>query len=130
MTLADVKEFLKGKIDCPNWYVGKRDVAKEQSITIYPTQGVPPIMALGGINNSSYATKPVSILIHWGNQATPAELKAKEVYDTLFGQSGKIGPFDVIKFDMRTSEAQGVGTDDKGIYEYVVNLVIYYKKVR
>lgn len=129
MTLADVKEFLKDKIDCPNWFVGKKDTAKEQSITIYPTQGVPPIMALGGLVLSSYTTKAVSILVHWGNQATPAELKAKEVYDSLFGQSGTIGPFDVIKFDMRTSEPLGMGTEDNGIYEYVINLVIYYKKV-
>ena len=29
---------------------------------------------------------------------------------------------------MRTSEPVGIGTDDKGVYEYVINFIIYYKK--
>ena len=47
MTLAEVKDFLKSKIDCPNWYVGKRDEAKENSITVYPTQGPVPVIPIG-----------------------------------------------------------------------------------
>lgn len=128
MTLAEVKDFLKGEIACPNWYVGKRDTAKEQSITVYPTQSPAPVVPIGGIHNSSYATKAVSVLVHWGKACTPAEEKAQEVYDVLFGRSGTIGGKEVIKFDIRTSEPVGMGTDDKGVYEYVINFVIYYKK--
>lgn len=130
MTLSDVKDYLKDKIKCPNWYVGKRDDSKEQSITVYPTQGPTAVIPIGGINNSSYTTKGVSILIHWGKSCTPAEVKAQEVYDILFGQSPVIGGREVIKFDMRTSEPVGIGTDSKGIYDYVINMVIYYKKER
>lgn len=130
MTLADVKDFLKGNIECPNWYVGKRDNAKEQSITVYPTQGPAPIISIGGPSYSSYASKAVSVLVHWGKYATPAEEKAQEVYASIFGQNGIIGGREVVKFDMRSSEPIGIGTDDKGIYEYVINFVIYYKKGR
>lgn len=128
MTLADVKDFLKSKIACPNWYVGKRDTAKEQSITIYPTESPMPTIPIGGVDNSSYATKAVSVLVHWGKACTPAEEKAQEVFNVLFGQSGTIGGKEIIKFDLRTSEPIGMGTDDKGVYEYVINFVIYYKK--
>lgn len=130
MILADVKDFLKTKIDCPHWYVGKRDMAKEQSITIYPTQGPAPVVPVGGLKNSSYRTKAVSVLVHWGRNCTPAEEKAQEVYDCLLGQGGVIGGKEVIKFDMRTDVPVGVGTDEKGFYEYVINFVIYYKKER
>lgn len=130
MTLANVKDFLKAHIDCPHWYVGKRDDAQAQSITVYPTQGPASAIPIGGLNNSSYGTKSVSVLIHWGKSCTPAEEKAQEVYDCLFGQGGVIGGHEVIKFDLRTDAPLGVGTDDKGYYEYVINFVIYYKKVR
>lgn len=130
MTLADVRDFLKSKIDCPYWYVGKRDTAKEQSITVYPTQGPVPVLPIGGLKNASYGTKTVSVLIHWGRSCTPAEEKAQEVYDCLFGQNGTIGGREIIKFDIRTDAPIGVGTDEKGFYEYVINFVIYYKKER
>lgn len=128
MTLTEVKDFLKTKIDCPNWYVGKRDTAKEQSITVYSTQGPVPTIPIGGLRNSSYATKAVSILIHWGKYCTPSEEKALEVFDVLLGQQGNIAGKEVIKFELRTSEPMGMGTDDKGVYEYVINFVIYYKR--
>lgn len=130
MILADVKDFLKTKIDCPHWYVGKRDMAKEQSITIYPTKGPAPIVPVGGLKNSSYRTKAVSVLVHWGRNCTPAEEKAQEVYDCLLGQAGVTGGREVVKFDLRTDAPIGMGTDEKGFYEYVINFVIYYKKER
>ena len=128
MTLSEVKDFLKRKIQCPNWYVGKRDQAKDYSITVYPTQGPAPFIPIGGLENSTYGTKAVSILIHWGNTYSPAEAKAQEVYNILFGQDGIIGGKRVIKFDMRASSPVGMGTDDKGYYEFVINFVVYYKK--
>lgn len=128
MTLTEVKDFLKSKVDCPNWYVGKRDNTKEECITVYPTDGVAPVLPLGGVDQGTYGTKAVSVFVHWGEYCTPAEEKAQQVYNCLFGQSGTIGGKEVIKFDMRTAEPVGIGTDDKGIYEYVINFVIYYKK--
>ncbi|MCU0079338.1 minor capsid protein [Extibacter muris] len=128
MTLADVKDYLKNRIICPNWYVGKRDKDKEQSITVYPTQGPVPRIPIGGLEQSRYGTKVASVLVHWGKSYTPAEQKAQEVYDCLFGQAGVIGGKEVIMFDMRTSEPVGLGTDGKGYYEFVINFVVYYRK--
>lgn len=128
MTLEEIKDFLKENIDCHSWYVGKRDTSKEQCITIYPTQGPAPIIPIGGLNNSTYGTKAVSVLVHWGQYLTPAEKKAQEIYDLLVGKSGVIGEKQVIMFDMRASEPIGTGTDDAGYYEYVINFVVYYRK--
>lgn len=128
MTLSEIRDFLKEKIECPNWYIGKRDQAQEYSITVYPTQGPASIIPIGGLKNSAYGTKAASVLVHWGDTYSPAEEKAQEVYDCLFGQDGVIGGKEVIKFDMRTSEPVGMGTDDKGYYEFVINFVVYYRK--
>ncbi|WP_142414392.1 phage tail terminator protein [Hathewaya massiliensis] len=128
MLLSEVREFLKTKIDCPQWYSGKIDGGKEQCIGIYNIQGPAPNIALGGLVNTSYSTKAISILVHWTKNCNTAEQKAQEVYNALFGQEGTIGGHRIIKFDMRTPEPVGVGTDTNGIYEYVIETVIYYER--
>lgn len=128
ITLKDVREFLKPKISCDNWYGGKIDATKTQCIGIYNVQGSKPNIALGGLDNTSYSSKSISILVHWTNNSNTAEIKAQEVYNTFFGQYGTIGGHRVIQFDMKTDEPVPVGTDDNGIFEYVINLNIIYER--
>ncbi|SHK39633.1 hypothetical protein SAMN02745163_03751 [Clostridium cavendishii DSM 21758] len=128
MLLSEVREWLKTKIECPQWYAGKIDGSKEQCIGLYNIMGPNPNLALGGISNISYSTKAISILVHWGKNNNIAEQKAQDVYNVLFGQSAIIGGKRVINFDMRTSEPIGVGTDSNGVFEYVIETVIYYER--
>lgn len=128
MLLSEVREYLKTKIDCPQWYAGKIDASKEQCIGIYNIPSPKTNIALGGLANTSYSAKAISILIHWTKNNDTAERKAQEVYNALFGQDGEIGGYRIIKFDMRTSEPVGVGTDENGIFEYVIETVIYYER--
>ncbi|TAN69152.1 hypothetical protein WS9_003785 [Paraclostridium sordellii 8483] len=128
MLLGEVREYLKSKIDCPQWYIGKIDGNKEQCIGIYNIQGPKNNIALGGLKNTSYSTKAISILIHWGKNANIAEQKAQEVYNSLFGQQGIIGSKRVINFDMRNNEPISVGTDKNGIYEYVIEVNIIHER--
>ncbi|WP_313151855.1 minor capsid protein [Lacrimispora sp.] len=128
MTLTDVKDFLKSKVECPCWYIGKINGNDKQCIGIYPTQGPDRPIPIGGLKNKSYDTKAVSVLVHWGIDAVSAEAKAQELYDLLYGKCGLIGDNEVFLFDMRTDSPVSVGTDSKGIYEHVINFVIYYKK--
>lgn len=130
MTLSNVKDYLKTKIVCDNWYVGKIDASKEFCIGIYPTSPIPPVIAVGGIKNTTYATKSVSVLVHWGKGFSQAEAKAREIFNLLFGQAPVIGGKEIVKIDFRTAEPVGAGTDDSGIYEFVINFIIYYKKGR
>ncbi len=128
ITLKDVREFLKTKIDCDNWYSGKIDASKDKCIGIYNIQGGKPYIALGGLDNTSYSSKTISILVHWTNNSNTAEEKAQKVYNSLFGQSGIIAGHRVIQFDMKTDEPVSVGTDSNGIFEYVINLTIIYER--
>lgn len=128
MLLSEVREWLKPKIECPQWYIGKIDGSKEQCIGIYNAQGPTPNIALGGIENTSYSTKAISILVHWGKNSDIAERKAQEIYNILFGQSAVIGGKRIINFDMRTPEPVSVGTDSTGVYEFVIETVIYYER--
>lgn len=111
ITLKNVREFLKTKIDCENWYSGKIDASKDKCIGIYNIEGEKPYIALGGLDNTSYLTKAISILVHWTNNSNTAELKAQEVYNALLGQTGVIGGHRVIMFDMKTAGPVSIGTD-------------------
>lgn len=127
MLLSEIREYLKSKIDSPQWYLNKVG-DKEQSITIYNTVGPAPRIALGGLEQTSFTTKAISILVHWGKESNKAELKAQEVYNALFGQDGTIGGKRVIQFKMKADSPIYVGTDSEGIIEYVIETIIYYER--
>lgn len=127
MLLSEIREYLKTKIESPQWYLNKVG-NKEESITIYNTVGPDPRMALGGLEQTSYTTKAISILVHWGKDSNKAELKAQEVYNAFFGQDGTIGGKRVIQFKMKTDSPVYIGTDTEGIIEYVIETIIYYER--
>lgn len=127
MLLSEIREYLKTKIESPQWYLNKVG-SKEESITIYNTTGPAPRIALGGLEQTSYTTKAISILVHWGKDSNKAELKAQEVYNAFFGQDGTIGEKRIIQFKMKTDSPIYVGTDTEGIIEYVIEVIIYYER--
>lgn len=129
MMLSEIRDWMKTQIESPNWYIGKIDGNKPECIGIYNLNTGQPYIAIGGLDNTSYAIKGVSILVHWSKNADKAERKANEVYAALFGRSGvEIGGKRVIAFEMRTPWPIDVGTDDEGIYEYVIETIIYYER--
>ena len=128
MTLAEIRDWLKTQIECPQWYIGKIDGSKPECIGIYSATGPAPRIAVGGLSNTGYASKVVSILVHWGKNANLAEIKAQEVYNAMFGQSAVIGGKRVVMFNMRTSEPVGVGTDSEGYYEHVIEVNILHER--
>lgn len=127
MLLSEIREYLKTKIDSPQWYLNKVG-DKEESITIYNIVGQSPRIALGGLEQTSYTTKAISILVHWGKDSNKAELKAQEVYNVFFGQDGNIGGKRVIQFKMKTDAPIYIGTDSEGIIEYIIETIIYYER--
>lgn len=127
MTLKEILEWLETVVVCPQFYIGKVGSA-EKSITIYNTNGPAPRIAIGGLVNTGYTNKTITLLVHWGKSPSVAESKAQEVYDAMFGRKAVIGGKRVIMFNMRTSEPVGVGTDSEGNYEYVVEVNIVHER--
>lgn len=128
MTLAEIREWLKAQITCPNWYIGKIDGSKSECIGVFSVPGPSPRIAVGGLENTGYSTKSVSILVHWGKNANLAEIKAQEVYNSMFGKSAVIGGKNIPMFQMVSSEPVGIATDDEGIFEYVINTNIIFER--
>ena len=127
MNLLEIMQWLDSQVDCPQFYQGKVGSAPE-SITVYNTVGAAPRIAIGGLDNTSYTNKSISILVHWGKSPSVAERKAREVYDAMFGKKAVIGDKRVIMFQMKTSEPIGVETDSEGFYEYVIEVNILHER--
>lgn len=128
MLLSDIRTFMIESINSPQWYLNKVG-DKEKSITIYNRESNNLAnIALGGLDNTSYTSKAISILVHWGKASNEAELKAQEVYNTFFGKCGIIGNKKIVQFKMLKSEPIYLGTDSNGIIEYVIPLDIIYER--
>jgi len=128
ITISDFRDWLKLKVDCPNWFSGGLRDSKEKAIVIYNGSAYTNPVAVGGLGNSSYTGKGIRILIHWNKNIKETELKAQEVYKALFCKTGIIEGKRIIKFNMRDPEPIYLGVDDSGIFEYVIDLEIILER--
>ena len=116
--IGDVRDYIAGLgiADNTNVYCGKLDDKKNKSIGVYNNNKQRPVqMAVGGLNNSSYRIKSVSILVHWNTSIRDTEKTAEQLYNMFFTK-------------MLVDEPVDVGTDDNGIFECVIELDIYYER--
>lgn len=129
MTISDFRDWLRTKIDAPNWGSGGLRTAEGQAIVIYNGRAFINPIAIGGAQNSSYRGKGIRILINWNKNIKQSELKAMEVYNYLHGLNNiEIEGKRVIQFIMRDPEPIYLGVDGSGIYEYVIDLEIIHER--
>ena len=130
--IGDVRDYIAGLgiADNNNVYCGKLDNKKDKSIGVYNlNRQRPPQTAVGGLNNSSYRIKSISILVHWNTSVRDTEKAAEQLYNKLRDTNNKI--INDKKFLFTKMQVDGpvdVGTDDKGIFESVIELDIYYER--
>lgn len=128
MTLKDVKDWLKENVKADVWKIGTYDNSKDKTICVRNLSSNRNKLAIGGLSNTSTAVKGISIVIHWNKNPDETERTAQSLYELFYGQKPFIGDYQVIKCDMRNDEPVSVGTDDKGIYEYVIETWITYQR--
>ena len=130
--IGDVRDYIAGLgiADNNNVYCGKLDNKKDKSIGVYNlNRQRPPQTAVGGLNNSSYRVKSVSILVHWNTSVRDTEKAAEQLYNMLRDTNNKIINDTKLLFTkMQVDGPVDVGTDDKGIFESVIELDIYYER--
>ena len=131
MTLKDVVEWIKTfntKFD--HYYMGTLDSKSHESLGVYNLKRESkPIIAIGGIECTSYNIKRISLLIHWNQASDETENLAIKLYEELLNaRPTKIGEYAVCFIGMLTNEPIDVGRDDKGICEYVIEFEIYYRR--
>lgn len=130
--IGDVRDYIAGLgiADNNNVYCGKLDNKKDKSIGVYNlNRQRPPQTAVGGLNNSSYRIKSISILVHWNTSVRDTEKATEQLYNMLRDTNNKIINDTKLLFNkMQVDGPVDVGTDDKGIFESVIELDIYYER--
>lgn len=132
LTLADVRDYISTlniAVD-ENVYCGKLDAKKDKSIGVYHLkQNRLPNVPIGGIENSSYNTKGISLLVHWNKSPRDTEVAAQQLYDDLQSCRDIEVNDNKIQFVQHLhNEPISVDTDEKGVYEYVVECLFYYER--
>ena len=132
ITLAEVRDWIKTFNAANNYYIGKIDNKKENSIGIYQRKTIDgPRVAIGGRTLASYDVKSISILIHWNKNANETEKRAQYLYNRLFeAESVVIGGTPIKMIALLQNEPVDVGTDDNNVYERVIELDLYYERER
>ena len=130
MNLADVRDWLKTFSVAENYYIGKLDNKKQKSLGVYhlPRSG-DPVVAIGGTQNSSYDITGISLLLHWNQNARETEEAVRALWNHLLGVDDvDVGNHHIQMLELLVPEPVSVGTDDAGVYEYVINFNLYYRR--
>ena len=129
MTLLQYKDYFKKNFKWTDSIsIGKIDDNQEKAICFYNSQrGNTYIGTLGGKENRSTNIKPITILLRYTKNQNSAEQMAQKIYEffeerTFFIDSKRI-------FTIMTYSAPiNLGTDDKNVYEYSIELDFYEER--
>ena len=132
LTLQEVRQYISGLqvAEDSHVYIGKLDNKKQKSIGVYNRKmdGAAHI-ALGGLSCTSYDTRPISLLVHWNKNVSESEEAAYRLYEKIREESSLvIGNTEVNFIALQVPQPVDVGTDDNGIYEYVIWLDFIYQR--
>lgn len=130
--LKDIRDYVAtlGIAEDEHCYCGILPDKKEKSIGTYPLKtGRTATIPVGGLKNKSYETKAISFLVHWNRSPTETEEAAIELHEKLQTTEQREINGHFIKFIQMTHEEPiPVGADDNGIFEYVIECLIYYER--
>lgn len=132
LALKEIRDFISdfNIAADSNVYIGKMDNKKQKSIGVYNRKREgQPNNALGGQKCVTYGTRAVSLLVHWTRSQPESEAAAYELYEKLSGSRPvTIGGTMINFISMQVPEPVDVGTDDGGVYEYVIWLDFIYNR--
>lgn len=130
-SLKDAADYITSlKIaDNDHVWIGKLPDKNDESVGVYSLRrNGPPRIPVGGMKNTNHGIKRISILIHWNKDVVATEEVATIFYEKIQNtRNVTVNEQEIIFIQMLVPEAISIGTDDNGIYEYVIEADIYYK---
>lgn len=129
VTLANIRDWLKSFGLFDNYYIGRLDTKKKNSLGVYNLQDTGRREVIGGLKK--YEKKGVSLLIHGDTNKAKTEQKAFELYnalETIGDDKKRIGNKKVYFVQLLNNEPIDVDQDADSVYEYVIEMNIYFEK--
>ena len=131
MTLAELRDWLKTLAVAEHYSIGRIDGNAEKALGVFDRRGRGrPVLAIGGRDCTSYGVKPVSLLLHWNKNARETEEAAHTLW-TAIEEARHVdlpGGGHIQCVRMTVPAPVSVGTDKSGVYEYVIEGEIYYRR--
>jgi len=126
MTTADFRDFLKTlNTKFNNYYAGRLDSKKDCSIGVYSLRNEDR----RAVGVTKTFQKSFSLLIHWNSNYNDTEIKAQELFEELGTiQNVKFKSYNLNFIQLNLTEPVDVSTDDKGVFERVIEITVYYNK--
>ena len=129
--LGDIRDWLKSFGLFDNYYIGRLDTKKKNSLGIYNLQDDGRREVIGGLKK--YEKKGVSLLIHGDSNKASTEKKAFSLYNALENlimscEYPSIGDKKVFFIELLNNQPIDVDQDESSTYEYVIELNIYFEK--
>lgn len=88
---------------------------------------IPPNVAYSRLE--TYERKGVTLLVHWNKNATETETAAFMLYEKLRAvDSLRLNETRVLYLELLKSEPVNIGSDENGVHECVIDLILYYEK--
>lgn len=129
VSLKKIKDYFKSNY---NWVdsisIGKIDNNQEKAICFYDSKrqlAYSPV--IGGKNNRSTYIKPITILLRYTKNQDSAENKIESIYEFFEGRTFFIDEKRIFVM-MNVDEPINLGTDEKGVYEYSIELDLYIER--
>ena len=131
ITLADIRDWLKSFGLFDNYYIGRIDSKKKNSLGVYNLQDAGRREVIGDLK--VYEKKGVSLLIHGDTNKANTERKAWDLDNAiesvckneniLIAKEKK-----VFFIELLNNEPIDVNQDADSVYEYVIEMNIYFEK--
>ena len=131
IALADIRNWLKSFGLFDNYYIGRLDSKKKNSLGVYNLQDAGRREVIGGLK--VYEKKGVSLLIHGDTNKANTERKAWDLYNAIESVSKNENILiakekKVFFIELLNNEPIDVNQDADSVYEYVIEMNIYFEK--
>lgn len=129
ISLKQIKDYFKTEYEwSESISIGKIDNNQEKAVCFYNSKrqlAYSPV--IGGKNNKSTYIKPITILLRYTKNQDSAENNAQLIYEFFEERTFSIAGKRIFVI-MNTEEPVNLGTDDKGIYEYLIEMDLYIER--
>ena len=129
LTCDDVLSLVESFNLAEHYYIGKLDNKKDKSIGVYNGDKLPYHVSLGGFESNLYDVQRFTVLIHWTTHPHDTEVSANKLHEKLSSVTNiHINDKYIYYINMLYNQPVYIFTDDKGVYEYVIDIEIYSRK--
>lgn len=129
--LSEIRDWLKSFGLFDNYYIGRIDSKKKNSLGVYNLQDTGRREVIGDLKK--YEKKGISLLVHGDTSKNNTEKKAWSLYEKIEElicacEYPQIGEKEVYFIELLYNQPVDVDQDSDSIYEYVIELNIYFEK--